>query len=239
MSETNQEDLSVEDILSSIKNILVDENGEPANPGNTLNAVPEVTPQPVAEPAAEKEDIFNLDASMIINETTSEPDITQFLSQTATEEPVSSLADSIDIQQTLDMAEKIDLSAIPALDDILPHTEPHPAPKVDDEVIDASAGIINNFARVFAEKQQEQAKAGTAQTAIADSISTEIKSANIDGLIKQTIVSQIKTNIDTHFERLVSDIVAAQTREWLNQNLASIVEKTVAKEIERVIAKVG
>ena len=45
--------------------------------------------------------------------------------------------------------------------------------------------------------------------------------------------------MDSHFEQIASEIIAKQTREWLDDNLTSIVEKTVAKEIERVIAKVG
>ena len=58
-------------------------------------------------------------------------------------------------------------------------------------------------------------------------------------MVKETIINQVKQNLDSHFEQIASAIIAEQTQNWLNANLAAIVEKTVAKEIERVIAKVG
>jgi len=142
------------------------------------------------------------------------------------------------------MAENIDLSTIEGLE-IAPTdtTEEKPAEEeatpVDQEAIDASANIINNFAKVFAEKRQEQLQTEPNTTDTAEKVSAQLENLNISQQIENAIVEQVKSGIEANFDRLATDIIAKQTREWLNENLVSIVEKTVAKEIERVIAKVG
>ena len=54
-----------------------------------------------------------------------------------------------------------------------PETTPQKPAEVREETIDASANIINNFAKVFAEKQQEQAKQEAAK--IQETVEAEIK----------------------------------------------------------------
>ena len=230
MSDTDiQEDLSVEVILSSIKNILVDEEGN-----NTENK--------------QEEDVLNLDNSMVVDSTASSQNIESILDSIT--EPVveekpkektsASLADSIDIEQTLKEAAQIDLNNIPILDNIIEKDIPtnDSSSAVKEETIDASANIINNFAKVFAEKQHAQQNINTA-SAITTDISQNIEGMGISQMIKETIIQQVKLSLDSHFEQIASSIITEQTQQWLNNNLASIVEKTVAKEIERVIAKVG
>lgn len=259
MSETPQEDLSVEDILSSIKNILVDENGAPQE--NASSEVPSESKTPEPEPI---DDILNLDDSMIVDESkdkdeskdqnvsnatsatepakeqlAAEPEVTD---NTEKDDPIN-LADSIDIEQTLKMAEDINLDQISVFKDIPginPEPEKEPA-SVKEEAIDASANIINNFAKVFAEKRQEQLQTETniQNSKIGKSVSSAIEGSNISSLVENAIIEQVRICLDVHFEEIASEIIANQTREWLNNNLASIVERTVAKEIERVIAKVG
>lgn len=253
MSETPQEELSVEDILSSIKNILVDENGAPQE--STSSEVPSESKTPEPEPI---DDILNLDDSMIVDES-KDKDVSNATSATepAKEQPAAepeatdntekddpiNLADSIDIEQTLKMAEDINLDQISVFKDIPEidsEQEKEPA-SVKEEAIDASANIINNFAKVFAEKRQEQLQTATntQNSKIGKSVSSAIEGSNISSLVENAIIEQVRNCLDVHFEEIASEIIANQTREWLNNNLASIVEKTVAKEIERVIAKVG
>ena len=267
MSDTNnQEDMSVEDILSSIKNILVDDN-EPTTEEKNITKTPE---------QQELDDVFDLDASMIVEETP-QP-----------KEESSDLASDIDIEKTLNLSEQIDLDEIPAFDKLLseeprqpipvpqpkeepileatpdtpeapetPVVTPTPQPEstatnistpqvsssVQDETIDASASLINNFAKVFAEKQQNAAAfqniANMTNTKIADNLSANIENMNIGSLVKDSIVSQVQASLNAHFYEIATPIISQQTQLWLNQNLASIVEKTIAKEIERVMAKVG
>ena len=110
MSETNQEDLSVEDILSSIKNILVEEEDEQ-------------TP-PHSQEKKKEEDVLDLESSMIIdnNSLPQTNDIESFLSDmtepVVTPEPVSEkaqqIADSINVKETVDIADQISLEDLQA-----------------------------------------------------------------------------------------------------------------------------
>ena len=236
MSETNQEDLSVEDILSSIKNILVDEEGEQTAP---------------LSQEKKEEDVLDLESSMIIdnNSLPQTSDIENFLSDMTepviAAEPVSEqaqkLADSIDVKKTVDIADQIsleDLQTPKAEPAELSPAAPAAADGVKEETIDTSASIINNFAKVFAEKQQ-QLQAQHQPSSIEKEVSGSVEHLGITDMVKETIINQDKQNLDSHFEQIASSIIAEQTQQWLNANLAAIVEKTVAKEIERVIAKVG
>lgn len=242
MSDTNQEDLSVEDILSSIKNILTDETGN-SIPDTDESVSPPVSTEDKPLEEQKQEDVFDLDSSMIIEEKNPEQ----------TDSPS---ADTLNIEQTLEATDKADAGEISATDNTPQNdseeaqpqnettspepqqeTTPQKPAEVREETIDASANIINNFAKVFAEKQQEQAKQEAAK--IQETVEAEIKKTNITGMVQEAIVAQVKSSLETHFESIASELIANQTREWLDKNLAQIVENTVAKEIERVIAKVG
>lgn len=237
MSETNQEDLSVEDILSSIKNILVDDGSA----SSMQDEIPAILPQKTETNTSPtiQDDVFDLDSSMVVNEETK---IDEMLEETPQPETIS-LADTIDIEQTINMGESIDLSNILGLENLSENEEPEASAtpevkktEVKEETIDASANIINNFAKLFAEKQQGLAEP---VSEISNKVSNTIKDSNISDMVKTAIVEQTKLCMENHFEKIASTIIAEQTKIWLDNNLASIVEKTVAKEIERVIAKVG
>ena len=274
MSEPNQEDLSVEDILSSIKNILVDDSGAPitADEAPAPQAPKPVAAQPAQPAPKADDDVFDLDASMIVDDNANASEINRLLAtpvqapapqtaptpqaapvapapiqpvtqtQAPAPAPAQNLVDSIDINKTLDLADNLDISGIPALDDFLkdepaPQPQPAPEPVVKEDTIDASANIINNFAKLFAEKQQEQQQ--NQNSAIAAQVSSEIENHNLTDMVKNAIINQVKISLDANFDKLAAGIIAEQTRIWLDKNLAAVVEKTVAKEIERVIAKVG
>lgn len=260
--EANQEDLSVEDILSSIKNILVDENGAPIENATQEETNPLTTP---VEEEPEPTDVFDLSDSMIVPESSNndETNIENLLNETDnTPQNPENISESItdaDVQKTLNISEDIDINSIlkdvipaeesneptasleasPVIEDTIPEVIKEKAEGVEEEAIDASASIINNFAKVFAEKQQEHAQQQAEETPIAQNIQNSIEQTGITDMVKQAITEQVKTCINDHFEKIASTIIADQTRNWLNAHLADIVEKTVAKEIERVIAKVG
>lgn len=238
--EENQENLSVEDILSSIKNILVDENGNPIEEETVEKDVETITP-PKEEPIESKEetptnDVFNLDDSMIIPEEAPSADISDLLE--STEE------DNISLPSLETENKNAETQEVSDVDSLLENTvtQKPEENEVTEETIDASVNIINNFAKVFAEKQQaraQQPELPKEEPIIAENVQSSIESLGITDMVKETIVTQVKNSLDSHFEQIASDIIASQTKTWLNENLASIVEKTVAKEIERVIAKVG
>lgn len=114
-------------------------------------------------------------------------------------------------------------------------------PKAD--AADVSAGIISNFAKMFA--REEPAAPAPVQdetvkiTAAGNTGKTleEFVLESISKVIGQEISRQ--WNDGAAFKALAEAEINRQTREWINDNLPALVEKVVKQEIERVIAKVG
>lgn len=114
-------------------------------------------------------------------------------------------------------------------------------PKAD--AADVSAGIISNFAKMFA--REEPAAPAPVQdetvkiTAAGNTGKTleEFVLESISKVIGQEISRQ--WNDGAAFRVLAEAEINRQTREWINDNLPALVEKVVKQEIERVIAKVG
>ena len=117
-------------------------------------------------------------------------------------------------------------------------------PSSTSDAVDASVNIINNFAKIFSKNKNQGDKSDEAvaeptidgvgnpkktleefvQDAIAKVIGEDIARQWNDGAVYQTIAEEeIKSQVQT----------------WINNNLATIVEKIVKEEMERVIAKVG
>lgn len=108
------------------------------------------------------------------------------------------------------------------------------------DATDVSANIINNFAKLFAEKKNAQAEVLTEpETTAPQTAPIRNSSQSIAELVREAVVKQVTQQMDANFETYAKEAVAAQTQAWLDANLPAIVEAVVAKEIERVMAKVG
>ncbi len=110
------------------------------------------------------------------------------------------------------------------------------------DAADVSANIINNFAKLFAEKKAAQTETMTEPEPEVMTPSVEpVKnsSQSIAELVREAVVKQVTQQMDVNFETYAKEAVAAQTQAWLDANLPAIVEAVVSKEIERVMAKVG
>lgn len=119
---------------------------------------------------------------------------------------------------------------------------------VDEDVADVSANIINNFAKMFAQKQEEPAPQPKEEVLEISPIKTNLNLGNgnltLEDMVKNAIqglvadwVEDIKSGVN--IREIASQEIAAQTKAWLDANLPSIVETIVKKEIERVMVKVG
>lgn len=116
----------------------------------------------------------------------------------------------------------------------------------EEEAVDISANIINNFAKMFAEQQKEKSvqspkeKEHLAEQAMAE---IELGDGNltIEAIVRDVVTGIVEKNLsaDFDFSATASAEIARQTRIWLSANLPAIVEATVKKEIERVMAKVS
>lgn len=134
--------------------------------------------------------------------------------------------------------------------------EPEPEPEVNaepvieaeaDSAIDVSANIINNFAKMFS--REEPATPAKPE----DNAAPEVETVKIIGdgaktiedvvasVIRQIIGSEVAAHWQegVDYNTLAQEEIHSQTKQWLDNNLPTIVEKIVKQEIERVMAKVG
>lgn len=128
-------------------------------------------------------------------------------------------------------------------------SETVPAEKSQQEdPIDVSAGIISNFAKMFAEQQKQKGNPAerenlkerlTAQT--MSEIELGDGSLTIEAIVRDVVTGIVEKNLaqDFDFSAAASAEITRQTREWLSAHLPEIVEAAVRKEIERVMAKVS
>lgn len=117
-----------------------------------------------------------------------------------------------------------------------------------EDTTDISAGIISNFAKMFAEqqkqKQETENKEETKQH-LAEEAMSHIELGNgsltIEALVRDVINGIVEKNLSKNydFSAAAAAEIARQTKSWLNAHLPEIVEAEVKKEIERVMAKVS
>ncbi len=204
---------------------------------------PEVDPNQVMESLTVAEDVLSEETpeeSIIDNATLNE--ILDFHAQVEETKPVLAEAEEV-----VAIAEEPDILAEPTdnIQDVLaePVVEAYTS-EADAEDLnapqdsaDVSANIINNFAKLFAEKKAAEAAA----MPISELKSETVKPASpsISELVREAVVKQVTQQMDVNFESYAREAVAAQTQAWLDANLPAIVEAVVSKEIERVMAKVG
>lgn len=134
--------------------------------------------------------------------------------------------------------------------------EPEPEPVVEttvepvaeakaDSAVDVSANIISNFAKMFS--KEDPAPEPVAQPvassepiiALGDGGKTieEVVASVIRQIIGEEVSAHWREGVD--YNSLAREEIASQTKQWLDNNLPTIVEKIVKQEIERVMAKVG
>ena len=117
-----------------------------------------------------------------------------------------------------------------------------------EDTADISAGIISNFAKMFAEQQkqkQEPENKEEAKSHLTEEAMSHIELGNgsltIEALVRDVINGIVEKNLskDYDFSAIAAAEIARQTKSWLNAHLPEIVEAEVKKEIERVMAKVS
>ena len=137
-----------------------------------------------------------------------------------------------------------------------PEPEPEPESVVEttvepvaeakaDSAVDVSANIISNFAKMFS--KEDPAPEPVAQPvassepiiALGDGGKTieEVVASVIRQIIGEEVSAHWREGVD--YNSLAREEIASQTKQWLDNNLPTIVEKIVKQEIERVMAKVG
>lgn len=116
----------------------------------------------------------------------------------------------------------------------------------NENAVDASASIINNFAKMFAkeeaaaQQQQNSLPATENKINLLGDGSKTIEDV-VCSVIKQIIADEVAANWQkfADYENFAKQEISLYTQKWIDKNLPSIVEKIVKQEIERVMAKAG
>ena len=116
------------------------------------------------------------------------------------------------------------------------------SPKAENDAVDVSASIINNFAKIFADNKSESVSSETAKVSSsvklgADATLSDMVKSTIRDMLSEQVINKLAQDAD--IKHLMSEEVSAQIKLWLDKNLPSMVEGIVKKEIERVMIKAG
>lgn len=221
------------DNLPEVETIALPEIAEQTEPTDFIEAAIDEAP------LAEETDLLAAEVPAENEPTEVEP-INETIAMEAVAEPMHE-ADTVDEAEpasygTEPVYEPINLEA----ENSLSSEEPE-APKSDDDVADVSANIISNFAKMFSrEEVSVEAEKPAPVITAAGNMGKTLEEFVLEAVIKaigQEISRQWNDGAD--FKALAEAEINRQTKEWLNDNLPSLVEKVVKQEIERVIAKVG
>ena len=157
--------------------------------------------------------------------------------------PEPEIAPAIDINPAEASVEATSLAS-----DFEEHAEKQDIETNQTDATDVSADIINNFAKMFAEKAQEHPQEQAENK--KDELPVEVTSLGngnktieqvvegvIQGIVASSVNAEMSKNVD--IVSYAQKEIREQTQAWLEANLPAIVEAAVQKEIERVMAKVG
>lgn len=190
---------------------------------------PEILPEAVVEPIAEEPTVQTVEA-------VAEPTVVEEIAAPAIEvvaEPtvVEEIAEPAVAQEVIS----------PVVEEVIEPVDVQPE-KAD--AVDVSAGIISNFAKMFA-KEEPAAQAQPTEEPAVEIVAAGNTGKTLEEFVLEAVTKVIGKEISrqwndgAEFKALAEAEINRQTREWLNDNLPTLVEKVVKQEIERVIAKVG
>ena len=235
MSDQNaQPEPSMEEILASIRRIISEDGDEEtaAAPEAAPRAVPDAVDEPeaVAEPgpepeaaeAVEEEDVLELtdeiqDDGTVINLNTGEA--------VAEEETPEEFVEALELDEEVGL-EMVDAEEEPleeAVAEAEPEPEPEPelAPLVEEHPVPEPADVLAAEAADRLVSENPAINSVSSLSALAAAVDTHRRA--VDPSIGPRTI-----------EDLVKDVMRPMIREWLDDNLPSLVERMVGREIERM-----
>ena len=242
------QDLEIENILSSIKGILEEDEGnsknEPLSPSieNESNVVDDVLSQDMDDDVLELSQDMRIEhqegdpeqavEEIIVPDITPQDDIT---TESVTEEDAEPVVEEISEPEVTTPQEE--MVAEPVIEET---TEQVVEEVVEtDGAVDASANIISNFAKMFSKNKDEQSEPKQQVTGLGNANHT------LEDFVKEAIIKVIGDDIarqwndGADYRTMAEAEIKKQVQVWVNDNMPKMVEKIVKDEMERVIAKVG
>ena len=212
----------MEEILASIRKIISD---DAATPSSTAKPEPEIANDEEDDVSLE-EVMFDEDIREESSEDTAEPEDSVELEMEAfeiedfaEEEPPAAAPEPVESFESL-------LSASRSAE-YEPEPEPEPVPE---PVAAAPAPVVSEPAPAPAPVE----KAMSASPAYDNSSLTDDSTANAAAGALGKLISKMDLGGDNTLEALVREMLRPMIKEWLDANLASIVEEKVEAEVERI-----
>lgn len=222
MAEQAQQEPTMEEILSSIRKIIADDD-QPAEV-----AAAAVSPEVVDVADADDDTFDELDMSF------DEPAEAAPATQEDVLEALSQVDNDNDVFESDDFAEE-PASEFEALVEeesfeALPELEPEPAPTFEEETIS-----FEEPEHVVADAEPEQIEEVTMSTSesISDSRTVDAAAGSLGKLLSKVEFGE-EGGGDNTIEGVVRDMLRPMLKEWLDDNLPAIVEKQVETEVQRI-----
>lgn len=219
----------MEEILASIRRIISEDSGTEEAPPASEAVAPPPPPEPEFEPEPEPEPV--------------EDDILE-LTEALPEEPAPQPApaaalpasdfDEDDIQFAEPVAEPE--PAYEPLPEPAPVYQPAPAPAVATGIAPQPAPIEEEPETAFEEPVMSADSAPSKASPLLSSDTESAASAAFGALASSLMTSSGGSRT---LDELVGDLLRPMLKEWLDENLPSLVERLVAEEIERVARRKG
>lgn len=224
-----QQEPSMEEILASIRRIISEDGDEEtaAAPEAEAEAAPEAVeapeavaepePEPAEEPAApEEEDVLELtdevqDDGTVVNLNTGEA--------VEEEETPEEFVEALELDEEEEDVELEMVDAVEEAPEVEP--EPEPAPVVQEQPAAEPAEVLAAEAADRLVSENPAMNSVTSLSALAAAVDTHRRA--VDPSIGPRTI-----------EDLVKDVMRPMIREWLDDNLPSLVERMVGREIERL-----
>ncbi len=216
---------SIEEILSSIRDIISEDDDDGVNQ-EVLTAEPEPTPKVVEAPKVEVEEADDdiVELTDVVEDETSATDSDN------DDDPLA----GIDLGHPDDDDLEIEELDDNGLDDIL-GVEDAELSSDDEEDIFDSIDIDNEPEDVMASVPESENMPDTNDEALVDKIAESATIGAMAKLAENIAISKTKEGVT------LEDIVAQQLRpllkDWLDENLPSLIDRIVSKELERLANK--
>jgi len=244
---------SMDEILSSIRQIIADEDG-PGKPAQEAEAAAsaDIAPAPAAPPASENE----ADAAMLAAVPATEPEPLALSAEQMIAEPESEKDDLGGISFNPEAQETPLATNSAKKSEPTPEPEPAPPAPVAEETPEPEP-VAESEPEPVTEPEQEQeislvvaddvafdeavpeqpVSSASASPAPSEEMSEKLLAPSTDAAARHAFSKLSALSIggsDLTLEAIVRDMLRPMLKEWLDENLPATVERMVEKEIERV-----
>jgi len=219
MANEAHKEPTMEEILASIRKIISDDASAPAR---APKPEPEISHDEEDDAASFEDVMFDDDLAEESFEDVGEPELTEFeVEDFSTEEEYVPEETETPAPEPVESFESL-LSASRSAE-YAPEPEPQPLPQ---PVAVAPAPV--------APRPAPKEKAVSASPAYEQTVLTDDSTANAAAGSLGKLISKMDLGGDTTLEGLVRELLRPMIKEWLDANLASLVEEKVEAEVQRI-----